>query len=183
MQITRTAMQFFVASAVAVVLTVGAYGYLFFTVRGFAGEAATISESLVHDATREERLRAIEAIVADTRIERAELLSRIVAPEGTVTFIEEVERLAGRTGASLEITGVAVKEFGEDATPAQRDLFEALTLTATVTGSWDAVYQFIALVETMPFPVAVQHAAVQSEESGWRASLSLSVPKQKRANE
>lgn len=82
-------------------------------------------------------------------VEELDALSLNVSDEGIVAFVAEMDENARRTGVKLESSDPEV--------PADRS---KLRMRVAVSGSWEQVHRFIAVVEHLPYLVEVSDVSV-----------------------
>ena len=75
--------------------------------------------------------------------------------EEIVQFIETVESLSTTSGANLDISSVKVLALGEE-TLAEN--FEFLELKLKTLGSWQNIFHFLNLLESLPYNLVISQA-------------------------
>lgn len=135
----------------------------------------------IEQAERKERLaRSIEVLARDTAIERARLDEFFVDRDGIAPFLGRVEELGRERGLRVEIASVSVDK---PAPGAAEDFFEPLRVTAVARGDFPEAHAFLALIESLPYPVLVKEARLEiptgPRETGreWRATATFTVAK------
>lgn len=165
--------------AVALLLNVAAGGwylFLFTEVKAKNERVSVLVNQIDAEATEENLQNSVKAIVGRTEAGREKLKSAFVARDGTVTFIELLERAGDAVGASVTLN--AVEERDRADTPKIGEL----RLTLTAAGAWPAVIRFVGLLESLPYEASIEQAALAHREVAdalWRADLALIVLREK----
>lgn len=117
---------------------------------------------------------SIDAVKSD--IER--LNSRLVAKDGEVLFLENIERLARSQGNTITVNDAKYEEI-----EGQKQI-QYLRIALVVDGSWSSTYSFIKLLESMPYKIEIDSVFLnydtQAKSSGvWNTAISLRTIKEK----
>lgn len=144
--------------------------------------AVSLREATMHaelgrqeeELAQRENGSALALVFEDTVVERAKLQDYVVSRDDATTFLELVEGAGRAQGLAVNTTSVTI-----EALP-QTDIFEALVVALTVTGSYKDVKTMLALLETMPLQVKVRSVSL-SREGGdsWRGAFVIDVTKRK----
>ena len=139
-------------------------------------EDGRLSQKMAHLQVQQEQLQERERIYEENRSEISQLRSYFVRPgtEGSASFLSRVERIGSTTGATVQTKSLS-PESSDD-----KDDIRSLTSMVVITGSWQEVYQTVALVETLPFDVSIRKAQFTLDNEArarWRARLDLDVLK------
>lgn len=138
------------------------------------------------DQGRKEELAMLEKKIAAIRANDSALQSMFLSEENTVRFFDTLETLADELGATTTISSLRKLSAGTIGT----STVERVAMTVTVEGDWQALYNYLALLEVLPYASrldAVTLAAVKRSNLGessklgqqWIADISLSVLKYK----
>lgn len=164
-------------SGVSIFLVAGIYGFLYFKILSYQKDLAELQTEAVSSFMEERLNSSLGALVRETAEERSVIDRHFVSPEGVVAFIEEVEGLGRKSGATLEVRGVEV------AAPASgSDVIENLILTLSGGGSYERTARFASLVESIPYVSRVTKFSLERREGTtkspqWDAQLTLEVIK------
>lgn len=109
-------------------------------------------------ATESERLRSAKKVLADTELERREILRRFVPKDSEVSFISEIESLAREAGAEPKVESVAVEPA-----ESRSDVRETLRMKVELVGSWDASFRFLRLLESSDYDIRIDNARIGKE--------------------
>ncbi len=119
--------------------------------------------------------RSVSETLARTVDTRAKLASYIIEGDDDVlVFIDVLENIAAHAGVTLSLRSLG----GE-----RGDVGHALSVDMTVSGTWEHVLTFIALLETYPGNVEVSRVSVQyvevegrgDDSSYWKADITFLV--------
>jgi hypothetical protein len=102
------------------------------------------------------QLDALQALVADTEVDRTRLASYIVSHEGVINFLAEVEGVAKRLGVVPETRTIATADIPNTT------LFEGLVVTLNLTGELDAVKKTIHHIEALPYQLRIEQGSISS---------------------
>jgi hypothetical protein len=105
------------------------------------------------------QLDALQALVADTEVDRTRLASYIVSHEGVINFLAEVEGVARSLNVVPETRTIATAAI-PNATS-----FEGLAVTLNLSGELDAVKKTIHHIETLPYQLRVEQGSVSSVDT------------------
>jgi Tfp pilus assembly protein PilO len=132
-----------------------------------AGEADIVAQQST-------TLRTLQSIVEITREDRAGINTFFLTEQEIVDFLEVIEGLREDTGASIN-----VRSIGEGET-LTNTLTKELHLNVTAEGSWEAVYHFLALLESLPYRIKLQQvqlsdSSTTTDEPSWSGVFNFSV--------
>jgi len=122
---------------------------------------------------------ALKSIILDdkTKEDREKINSFFVkSDEETVDFLENVEALANSLNLEINIVSVNVLDIDENN--------QILDLNLKITGSFNSVYDFISLIDSLPYELSLDkfnmNSSVNVNEAGvenfeWSGNLSLAL--------
>jgi hypothetical protein len=102
------------------------------------------------------QLDSLKRIVIDTRATRDTLKNFIVADQGVVAFLAELEKVAEGNGVKPETRSIATTPI------AKQKRFEELRITFGLAGSLVDVQNTIKTLEYMPYQMHIERATVRS---------------------
>lgn len=117
-------------------------------------------------------------LLAETAADREELARFMLTEDTVVDFLSSLGNLARAQGVVMETRSLAVEPIIDTT------VFEYLTLTVDVTGTFASVTDMLALLESLPYQVAVRSVVVErsSEQMGddlWHGAYRVYVTKYK----
>ncbi|MBA3550846.1 hypothetical protein H0W32_01395 [Patescibacteria group bacterium] len=130
--------------------------------------------------------RSLKQFLATSGPDIEKLSSRIVSRDGTVAFLEMIEKIARDTGLIIDTESVNVA-----ASPINIEEFETLNLVLSTRGTWSNTYRFLSILETLPYKVTITGAEINQLEEGvlsegisvsttpWSGSFTFNVIKYK----
>lgn len=130
--------------------------------------------ALITELAQEEQLESrkdasvslIERTVEELADEQAILESYLVTEDTVVDFIQSIESVAQDGGVDLDVNLVnfeGVKAPGEQTADEEAD--QILQIQMVSLGNWVDTFQFIALVENMPYSIQFERASLQLQET------------------
>jgi len=111
----------------------------------------------------------IEQTLTLSESDRAFLDTFFISERETIDFITQVEVLADQIGVGLETTQLAVS-------PPKDDAPSVLQIGFTAKGTYVAVAQFLAALETLPYHRTIPMSSIKkTSENEWEGSIALHV--------
>jgi hypothetical protein len=160
-------------------LSCGAYYFLHTATLGNHMKIATLREENASIASTEEAVRSMKNLVKDTKDERQELESQLLARTDPTPFLGLLEDLAQDTGVQVEVSSLTEATLdhasveplhGGVGLPPVRAVLE-------VDGAFAQVHHFITLLELIPYALSLERVAVErsQEGAGWSAVIMMSI--------
>ncbi|MDO8510237.1 MAG: hypothetical protein Q7S15_01280 [bacterium] len=151
------------------------YSGVFLYIRSMNLQVSNISSEIETLRDREEKGLALKAIILETEAERARLVQHIFSKDNLVPFIEFIENLARRSGVGLTLRSA---DLEEGLTAVAAGLFR---MDVEVGGTWNEVFQFTALLGSIPYKVEFADIMVETTgssdgERSWRGSYKMTIP-------
>jgi hypothetical protein len=180
----KTTKQIFALMMVLAIAVIFSYVLFFNNIKEKNKTISLITNDVNIAVQRDIKLRSAKDLIKDTQESRSELDTYFVIDDKLVDFIEDVERISRYTGADVEVMSVNV----DDNKNAENDISELLKLNFEAKGEWKEVFQFLALIEKMPFKIDVSTASFRvihsddiEEDSPriWKGFFSISTIKLK----
>lgn len=142
--------------------------YAFVTVQSQRAETMNLRTTLAEQNTKQAAARTVESTISSTETVRTELSSFFLPEKDTISFIAEIEDLAGAVGVSIETTALDIVRPA-DAVPELKTGF-------VVKGSRAAVMNFLRAIETLPYHsrVPVMNMADQGDAT-WQGTVEVYV--------
>ncbi|MFA6094824.1 MAG: hypothetical protein WC757_02975 [Candidatus Paceibacterota bacterium] len=110
---------------------------------------ATLTTDLRSENGREQRLRSMRALLADTAGDRAAIENYLVGSEATADFVTTLEQYAALGGLDVETNLVDI----DNANQKENSSFELLKISMKTEGSWVNNMLFLARLETLPYKI------------------------------
>ena len=129
--------------------------------------SAEAQEKIISAERRFAQARSFVRIHTETARARQQARTLSVSEEDIARVLTELEALARTAGVSLTVGGV---DF--DPKPGG-----ALSLSLRFAGTFSHVYQFLALVETVPYAASIESASLQhtGEGTSWEGFALLDI--------
>ncbi|MFT5849765.1 MAG: hypothetical protein ACI9H6_000581 [Patiriisocius sp.] len=128
-----------------------AWEYIHREGENLGSEITAVSNYLAREATYED----VSRLVADTQVNREELISYILTEEKTINFLADVEQIALDQGIELTTDTLKVEEG--------TGLFDTLTVAFSVLGPEVYVLQMLQILETLPYYSSVVQMNLNKE--------------------
>lgn len=147
----RTRSMVFIATLCAVGAA-GAYGFLVFYIVHTHAASSELSVAVEVERNKEQGVRATGRLLQELAEEESAISRHFVGAEDIVSFIEEIEGAGRDAGIALEVASVNLA-------PDLDDSHEWLTLALKVEGSWEKLFHFTVLLETMPVVIELDQVS------------------------
>lgn len=96
-----------IPALLALLLSIGAYVYIFREVQNAGREVSSIERQISEEHEKARRREAVRSTLTDTEADRAELDSRLVSEGSLVSFFENIEGLAIESGVETEFARIS----------------------------------------------------------------------------
>jgi hypothetical protein len=135
--------------------------------------------------------KALAAFLATSSSTAPAILGSIIPAEGSVQFIGKIESLAKAAGVGVRVQSVGISPASSLTSKANPSNFDALSLSLSVQGKWEAVYRFLKMLESLPYKMRISSVSLSQSiysapeayghagkpQSFWSGSVSFSVLK------
>lgn len=164
---TKTAKKFAIIAGLYCLLAIaGLLLAIYMTESNKAKFAAVRTQNAEAEAAKQLASTIAQTLEVSER-DRTTLSQFFLSERKTIDFISEVEVLADRIGVEVETTELSV-------TPAIEAAPSILQIGFVVTGTYPAVVQMIAAIETLPYHRKIPLVALTEEtENKWEGSIVL----------
>jgi hypothetical protein len=143
------------------------YAFWYSTVSEQSQYVATLQSHIDEATSNVNRIAAARAALAEIASDEATVQAYFVPETGVVSFISALEELGASHKATVSV--LSVSTAGTTAEP-------LLTLTLSISGTFDAVMRTVGAIEYAPYDLSITRLSVSEGEKGnWQASLALSV--------
>jgi Tfp pilus assembly protein PilO len=164
--------------AVVIVCNIAAlfgYYFLFQDIKAKAQLANSLTSTIDVGQQKNSRLSSLRAIVNDTEVKRQQLSGLLLSQENEVSFIDQIEGLAKKSGLTVNTNNVSSSAGDTGST-------KVFQMQSTTTGSWNDTMYFLSQLENLPYNVRVQGVSLGKQSDGnkksapsWVASFDISV--------
>lgn len=154
---TKTRTLFFFAF-LACLAALSCFVFLLWSIKSANEHISTLANEIAQEGKREELLKSTKNSAAETASLRAKLDNFFIAPDGVVSFLEFVDGLGGVSKVGLEITNLGLEDVAGSPVPS-----ELLRLQIVAGGSWEGIYHFLSLLESIPYKMRLEDAALQKQ--------------------
>jgi len=171
--------------AVVAAVVVVAY-FIFFNIISSTNKAlAELDHELDAEVRVESELKDLNHVIAATVEEREVLDSYFVEADGVVDFINDLEGFVKYIGAVPEILLVDIKD---EVIARGVSSFEYLNVEIVVEGTWEELFNFSELLDTMPLYLRVNKMQIENisntgegggPSENWTSRFNIDVIKRK----
>ena len=159
-------------ACVLLVASAGAYWFMFVRMSELQVNIADARSELARLTAQKDAhaslVRFLEGSAADTE----ELNRHLLSIDNPSPFLALIEETARDAGVVVDVETLEVASAGEGGA-GQEEARKYLRLVLMVSGSWRAVYHFVALVEHLPYVTRVDRMAVELDEGVWNGQITL----------
>lgn len=159
-----------IIAALFLLATIAGYGILFSRIHDGIARIEVARERAASLSRRDAIARSQEIFLSGTKAEQEALATLIVGNDNVVSAIELVEDTARREKVSLAISSVETADTGYE-------FHEVVIVEATAVGSFSALTQFIARLESAPVASRLGRVSFEAAETGWFAAFSVEFVK------
>jgi hypothetical protein len=145
-----------------VVLLVAVSGYVYFFKLIESGNKA-LNESKVNLLSVEKKIQTEQEkklLLETTQTDRDSLYTHFVPVEDPTPFLELVETLARETGIDLVVESLKEMTGTESSTSS----LKKITIMLSVEGEWSGLYEFISLLEQLPYSATIVSTVFSYDE-------------------
>jgi len=109
--------------------------------------------------------RSLKMFLDNFQDERRKIDEIFLNKETLIKFIEKLEEMSEKTGASLKFSSIRVD--GESGAK------KGLRLQFRLTGKFSEIYRYLSLLENLPHQIVFEKSYIQSGKEGWVADLEI----------
>lgn len=143
------------------------YGYMNYRVNVSLADALTVRSTLAKNESYKQEQKELTSLYEKTATDRASVFSFFVKDSDTVSFIETIESLGGRTGSRVVLSSIdSIDPSG------QNGKFGFINAGVQVQGSWSAVIRTLMLAEVLPYKISIGNIRLNSSGSSDPKNLS-----------
>lgn len=161
-----------------VILSIVFYGMLHLIRRNV--HKASVIEAQISDQLRiRSRDQASEILLENSKPDIDSLESRVISSEGTVSFLQSIEKLAAGVNLSRTVKSVSLEPLPGS------ESFEYLRINFETVGSFENNRRFLLLLETMPNKIRVSNITLTRQggagtsTAAWGGAFSIFALKHK----
>lgn len=147
----------YIYAGISVLFMLGSLTIFYFLYKAIESHQATIDakqEEWQAEEDRRNEIKNLERTVKTLEDKRIKLESHFVSGEDPVNFLNHLEDLARSVGGSAEVSTV---DLGKEN--------KSLTVSLKATGSFDAMYRFITLLENSEYKMEIKNLVLQSSDT------------------
>lgn len=137
-------------------LFLGASIYAFTFLYGQINSNKELSEQMQqqwqNEASRRSQIESLDRLIKSTTQEQALLQSHFAQSSDVVPFLDTIQKLATRVGASSEVVSVDIL----------KDKNPTLVIEFKAAGSFDAIYKLLTLLENSPYELEFTYVDIQT---------------------
>jgi hypothetical protein len=141
--------------------------YAFVSVRSQKADALALATTLAEQTSKQSIARTVATTIESTATLREEISTYFLEEKDTISFITEIEGLAGVLGVTIETTSL-------DMTKTEAGRAELKT-GFLVKGNRTAVLRFMEAIEILPYHSRIASMQVTGEGNEWRGQVDIFV--------
>jgi len=107
--------------------------------------------------------KSLKVLMENIQEKRAEIGEIFLGKESIIKFIEQLEEISDKTGASMKLNSVVIDKNGKNSPVFKFEL----------SGSFREIFHYIKLLENVPYQIVFQRAYVQSDDEGWSGNFDI----------
>lgn len=172
--------------AVVVFLLFGMHYFLYKEIRKINEDVSTKEQNLSLQERRQDYLVSTQKLMESMSADIESVNSSIIAIDGDVNFIENLESVAKNNGLIIDINSLV---FKDNPASGAANVTE-FRVQAKTSGSWGGTYKFLSQLEALPYKVKIIRFAFNTDvpESGndisasnkiWKSNFEIVVLKYK----
>jgi hypothetical protein len=171
-----------------VLVITGVMIFVFLSIKNKNEHISDLRNELAFQMTKQQNMISMDQLVEKARPDILLIDNSIIAKDGDVAFIEDLEEIARKNGLDINIESLSF----EDNPQVASSTMTTLKVKAGTKGSWAGTYKFLAQVEALSFRVKVNNFAFvnssdetvfnrkkTSNPQGWQSRFEISVLKYK----
>lgn len=135
-------------------VVIAGYVFLYLHIQSERVNTSIIQKEIALIQEQNEQFRNLSGVVEDIDVNREKLISFFVDNDKIVDFLETIESLGEISGAEVKVKTINEIKKNEQI-PAQ------LRLNVTADGSWNNVYYFMVLLESLPLKLTFDQVQIR----------------------
>ncbi len=167
-------IQFFAFSILILVVSAGAYVYMYKHMAEVRMELVDLLNEVAHAEALARNKEATVNLLNATEQNRAEIGKYLVSTKDPTEFLGLVESSAKDAGVFLEVESIRV-----DSTEPKEEVrgLSNMTVVFTTQGGWKETYHLLTLLEHLPYVTHIESANIKLDSGGnqgiWSGSFRL----------
>jgi hypothetical protein len=156
---------------IALLIALLAYGYLRYTVGAMESDIVKRQAALDAATAADKSAEAAEALLTGLQDKKTKLSAMFLDDDTLVSFLSTIENLSKTTGGAVKVLSVSNSPDKQ-----------SYLLSVSAEGKWQAVYQTLSLIETLPIPVSINNVQILHEKgttatADWQGLFDFSIAK------
>lgn len=143
-------IRLFAAAIVLSLAGISAYGAVVWNIKKNVSEAEELTLSITVEAQKEASIESIRNILRNTAVEREKIEGYFVSSDNIVDFLEKIELLGKKSGASLSFDSVDIPS----------DEKNVLRVRIGTEGNWENTFYFLSMIENLPFKIEIEKSSI-----------------------
>jgi len=150
--------QLLILHTLVLILVLGAYALFTSHINGKKTLAAVALSDIELLNKQNNQLQDLNSILKNINEDQEKLNSYFVHSDKIVNFLESVEAIGRKSGATVE-----VRSLNEEET--EGSSISVLTLNLTAEGNWENIYHFLVLIQNFPIKSIFDKIHISSSET------------------
>ena len=140
-----------VTAGLAVIVVFILYYFVYQGIKSKNEHISSLSNDLSSQGDKQDYLISTQRIIQGISSDIDRINNSIIAKDGDVGFIENLESLAREVGLTMEIDSLVLVDNPEFASSS----IVTLKIRAQVSGNWVGTYRFLAQLESLPLKIKI----------------------------
>jgi len=128
-----------------------AYYFLWRDIKSKNERISTLSQDISSESVRQDYLILTQKVIESVNTDISRINNSIVAKDGDVSFIENLETLAKSNGLTITIDSLIF----EDSPQTSSAGLTVFRINAKTRGNWAGTYTFLSQLESSPFKIKI----------------------------
>lgn len=163
-------MKKLIFSTLFFLIAVGSFGLLYFEINHTEGKSDIKLEEWRNEASRREEIKSLNVLMKKIEAEKSLIDSHFAQSTNPVPFLDTLEKLARSVGATNTVSSIELSKDGG-----------SLLVGMSVSGSFEAFYKFLTLLENSPY--GLEFISMNLDKEGgegstsgiWKAALKVKL--------
>lgn len=137
-------------------ISISAFIFIFIFTKNLIAESVSKEDQIKMELKKESAAVLMKDDLAQGKNYQAQMMNYVVASDGTVAFIELLEKIVNNNNLKLNIRNVTTEPYKKS----NNSTVELLRISIDVTGEWKNVYYFLSTLENYPLQIDINKLSI-----------------------